>query len=762
MEDKPLSIESSKEEVAEYFVKNFKLPELNKEILINEDISGDVLPQLSQLTQSNFLELLSRGNNKTKVVTFLKLKTYLEKNKDNFKEKEKKEIITANSNPEEVKRFFNKCLNFQKDLNGLNGKDLLDLDEQKMKQLGLNLGQRFKLIKYINYFNTLIIDLVPKDKYEITKNSSEEEVAEFLKLKLNFSKESIESLGLDVDSFIQLKIEDIDSFNDLKEEERIKLKKFLSGEFKDGEENPESEIIITKKSNEEEVSTFLKKKLGFKREAIEELEGLDGDLLLSLTEERIEELKSLSLEEKNKIKEFIINSNYKNNIDEKVGEINEKSKEDELIKFIKNKLNLNELSMKTLIEIDIEKIPNLREKEKVILINFIKEKKKLNCINTINTNISEKLESQENLDKAGFLFEELNQIKGSSEYIDFYFVIGINQKDHQDYKICVQAQGVDKDCNELFKTPFVWNDERYYQILYNLKLKKNSKYCLIKIFSKTYNKWFKNNNQNIIFNDEDIYFVLENLTFSSFTIPKYAVFWEEIKPPKLFIQDFDLIFSTFYSYIWNLNPKNRKLISQLFFRGYAHLKDLNNKYTIAFFLQVLSLSINDNNIFHRIISLFNINCLKTRKLHKNLNLNNIRPNLELLLKIYSNKDIRNDVNIALKLDTLISFCYLILYDVKSSLKFINDSPYKNDLISNIISKIDYFETYIFNKELLNTLLLNCNKNDLDIVHIISKCLNFVDYIELIYENIDIFKNVTFKLNKTFQFEKHGKSEEMIP
>ena len=382
MEDKPLSIESTKEEVAEYFVKNFKLPESNKEILINEDISGDILPQLSQLTQSNFLELLSGRNIKTKVVTFLKLKSYLEKNKDNFKEKEIKEIITTNSNPEEVKKFFNKCLNFQKDLNGLKGKDLLDLDEQKMKQLGLNLGQRFKLIKYINYFNTLIIDLIPKDKYEITKNSSEEEVAEFLKVKLNFSKESIESLGLDGDAFIQLKIEDIDSFNELKEEERIKLKKFLSGEFKDEEENPESEIIITKKSKEEEVSTFLKKKLGFKREAIEELDGFDGDTLLSLTEEQIEELKSLSLEEKNKIKEFINNSNYKNNIDEKLGQINEKSKEDELIKFIENKLNLNELSMETLIEIDIEKIPNLTEKEKVILNNFIKEKKKLYCINT--------------------------------------------------------------------------------------------------------------------------------------------------------------------------------------------------------------------------------------------------------------------------------------------------------------------------------------------------------------------------------------------
>ena len=218
----------------------------------------------------------------------------------------------------------------------------------------------------------------------------------------------------------------------------------------------------------------------------------------------------------------------------------------------------------------------------------------------------------------------------------------------------------------------------------------------------------------------------------------------------------------YYSYIFNLNPKNMKLINQLFFRGFTQLKDFNNKYTVAFFLQVLSLSINlNNNLFPTIISKFNINCLKISKLPNSLNLNNIRPNFELLLKIYANKDIKNDVNIGLKLDTLISFCNLILYD-KSALKFINDSPYKNGIISNIISKIDFFNSYIFNKDLLNILLLNCNKNNFEIVNIISKSLNFADYIELIYENIDIFKNIEFKLNKTFQIEKYGKSEEMIP
>ena len=202
-----------------------------------------------------------------------------------------------------------------------------------------------------------------------------------------------------------------------------------------------------------------------------------------------------------------------------------------------------------------------------------------------------------------------------------------------------------------------------------------------------------------------------------------------------------------------------KLLNKLFFRGFTQLKDFNNKYAIAFFLQVLSININpNNNLFPTIISKFNT--LKISKLPNNLNINNIRPNFELLLKIYSNKDIKNDVNIGLKLDTLISFCN-ILYD-KSAIKFINDSPYKIGIISNFISKIDFFNSNIFKKDLLNILLLNCNKNNFEIVNIISKSLDFVDYIELLYENIDIFKNIEFKLNETFQNEKYGKSEEKIP
>ena len=72
-----------------------------------------------------------------------------------------------------VKQFFEKCLNFTKDLNNLDGKGLIELNEEKMKEMGLSLGQRKRLIKYINYFKTLKVpEPEPQEEIIITKKSS--------------------------------------------------------------------------------------------------------------------------------------------------------------------------------------------------------------------------------------------------------------------------------------------------------------------------------------------------------------------------------------------------------------------------------------------------------------------------------------------------------------------------------------------------------------------------------------------------------------
>ena len=73
-----------------------------------------------------------------------------------------------------------------------------------MIQFGLNLGQRLKLKKYFEHFKSLNDDLNKKANKEITKDSTEQEVAEFLKIKLKFSQDSIDLLGFDAETFLDL------------------------------------------------------------------------------------------------------------------------------------------------------------------------------------------------------------------------------------------------------------------------------------------------------------------------------------------------------------------------------------------------------------------------------------------------------------------------------------------------------------------------------------------------------------------------------
>ena len=318
-----LSEESTKEEVADYFQKQFKISEEAKNSLIKEDISGDVLLNI----QDN--EFKSFG---IKIGPLKKIQKFLGENKDKFKEKEIKEVITAVSKPEEVKSFFDRCLNFKENLNELDGKGLIELDEAGMKKLGLNLGQIKRLVKYIEYFKTIKIEEPPKEEeqnFKITRKSTEKDIAKFLEKRLSFSQTSIDALALDGESLFLLEEKEIDDFEEITPEEKESLKKFLSeekGKNEEKEEKKEAEpiITITNKSSEEEVAKFLKLKLGFKDEAIEGL-GLDGESLFLLSEGDIDGFTEISNEEKEKLKNFLNEEKSKN----KQSNQEVKTKEDE-------------------------------------------------------------------------------------------------------------------------------------------------------------------------------------------------------------------------------------------------------------------------------------------------------------------------------------------------------------------------------------------------------------------------------------------------
>ena len=126
MSNKSLSEESTKEEVSNYFFEHFRINKELKTRIIEEEISGDVL---LEMTDNDFKEL------GIKLDLLHKIKRFLYSNKDNFKKKEIKEKITNMSEPEQVKNFFERYLCFKGNLNDLNGKELIELKEEFIMEI---------------------------------------------------------------------------------------------------------------------------------------------------------------------------------------------------------------------------------------------------------------------------------------------------------------------------------------------------------------------------------------------------------------------------------------------------------------------------------------------------------------------------------------------------------------------------------------------------------------------------------------------------
>ncbi len=375
-----ISSNSSKEEVANFFVEKFKINEKEKQNLINEDICGDVLLDLED---KDFKSLKIRTGPNTKI------KTFLRENQDKFKEKTISEKITSKSSKEEVANFFGRCLNYKGELN-LDGKSLIELNEEKIEKLGLNMGQKKRIIKYIKYFRTLKIEEPEITEIILTRESSEEEVAKYLKKKLNFRDDAIDALALDGDSLFSLEEKDIDDADELKQEEKDKLKKLIK-ELKNEGTQEETEIILTRESSEEEVAKYLKKKLNFRDDAIDAL-ALDGDSLFSLGEKDIDDADELKPEEKDNLKKLLNdlkqNNLKENNLKENTQEYNkiiDQRKTDKNPPESKSPKNLN--NEKLNIKLENEKNDGLNKKEKDKKNNDKEEKK-------IKDNIVDKKENK--------------------------------------------------------------------------------------------------------------------------------------------------------------------------------------------------------------------------------------------------------------------------------------------------------------------------------------------------------------------------------
>ena len=133
-----LTKDSTPLEVATYFINIFQKEEEELVTLIKENISGDILPLLNE---EDYEELEINIELKEKIQKVVK---------DNINKLTRNEndidiSININSSENEIKQFFNNNLKFKKEIKNLNGKQLFSLNEQNMKELGLNIGQRRKL-----------------------------------------------------------------------------------------------------------------------------------------------------------------------------------------------------------------------------------------------------------------------------------------------------------------------------------------------------------------------------------------------------------------------------------------------------------------------------------------------------------------------------------------------------------------------------------------------------------------------------------------
>ena len=143
MEEKELSEKSTKEEVAEFFITKLNIKDDYANIFINEYISGDILPLM---TEEEFKNVgFKLGPSK-------KIHRYIQANISKFKQIKINEKITFDSTNEEVKKFFKNHLNFNIESNDLSGKKLLILKEEDMQELGMKFGQRKRLINVQKQF----------------------------------------------------------------------------------------------------------------------------------------------------------------------------------------------------------------------------------------------------------------------------------------------------------------------------------------------------------------------------------------------------------------------------------------------------------------------------------------------------------------------------------------------------------------------------------------------------------------------------------
>ena len=441
-----------------------------------------------------------------------------------------------------------------------------------------------------------------------------------------------------------------------------------------------------------------------------------------------------------------IKSNYNNKTEDKLNKESNKKKdnnkpEDKLNKE-SNKKNDNNKSEDKLNKISNKKKDNNNSED---IYKNINTNTKANQINKYEKNrISNQNLNQNNETTSNNSLEEFNEL---------YFIIIIEPDDFED----IIPQVDENECVICQTNRIEYEKRKFYEIIYKANVSKNSKNCYIQLYSKKYSKCFKGNKEITI---ENTTIIFENLKFNSFNVYPKFIFNKVIHPPDLVnLDNFESFYYVYYSY---LKFANSKFKEQLYQEGLNKLEDIksksDSKISINCFIYIMSFHLNNTTSLTKIISYFDIKYIEKNPIN-----NDAKKIFNELLTIKNEIYKDNKNKIKKKFDTLITFVYLILEEINSAIGFISKSKYKDNIIKIIETNLEFFKDNIYNKQLLNFLLKNCTEDEIIPKNIIAKCLSFKDLIELIYENYNLYKKISFQIDceKHFKLQNYGNPKEII-
>ena len=225
--EEKITSSSSPEEVADFFSQKLKISEKVQQNIKAQEIAGDILLSLDD-KELESLEL--------KLGPRKKVKKYLEENKSDFPEKKIDIKINKNSTEEEVKDFLEKYFGIKEDM-GLDGKTLLELTDDDIEELGLNLGKKKRLKKYLEFFKSL------KEEEKEEENKKEEDKKEVDKME--------EDKKEDMKEQEEKKDEIIDEQNKDEENNKDINKKEEDNEVKEKEWTAKLEVMDEKQIRQE-------------------------------------------------------------------------------------------------------------------------------------------------------------------------------------------------------------------------------------------------------------------------------------------------------------------------------------------------------------------------------------------------------------------------------------------------------------------------------------------------------------------------------